>query len=83
VLPLVIGAGALLVERLRVDLMSVSIFRRRWLGLYFSSGAYLLAIAQPGGRRHDLDSFPMEPVSEDHRAEALAQLARRRELKIG
>lgn len=44
------------------------------------SQRYLEACAAAGAMRHDLDAFPVGPVSETHQAFARAELARRRGL---
>jgi hypothetical protein len=39
---------------------------------------YLKALARPDSMRHDIDGNPIEPVSDEHRADAMARLAGRR-----
>lgn len=49
---------------------------------YVRGASYLLALAQPGAMRHDIDGNPVEPVSEADRVRAqFAYLALRERLK--
>jgi hypothetical protein len=46
---------------------------------YFTGSiAYLTELSEPGAMRHGLDAAPLEPVSEEHRVEAVKLLAARR-----
>jgi sRNA-binding protein len=74
-LPLAIGTRQLLIERMGA---AATTSRRnkvsRLLRAYCRSARYLRAMAAPGAMRHDLDGNPVEPVSDEHRANALEML---------
>jgi hypothetical protein len=50
------------------------IMLRRLLAHLTACPLYLHALARPDSMRHDIDGHPVEPVSDEHRAEALARL---------
>lgn len=73
--------------RIHVDLQARApgVFTRRVLGPFFAryttSNAYLKALST-ATQRFDLDGQPAGEVTEEHRAAALTELARRREIAI-
>lgn len=73
--------------RIHVDLQARApgVFSRRVLGPFFArhttSNAYLKVLST-ATERFDLDGQPAGEVTEEHRAAALAELARRREIAI-
>ena len=83
--PLALGISRAIEARLTAkDGESKRIARHRikgWISRYTHSAGYLVALAQPGAMRHDVDGMPVEPVSEEHQAIAQAQLAERRKVK--
>jgi sRNA-binding protein len=77
--PLALGISRAIDARLTAkDGESKSVARHRvkgWISRYTRSAGYLLALAQPGAMRHDVDGVPVEPVSDEHQAVAQAQWA--------
>ncbi|MEO7151518.1 MAG: ProQ/FinO family protein, partial [Burkholderiaceae bacterium] len=77
------GAPKPLKLRIQTDIQqrAPGLFTRRalsaFLHRYTGSTGYLLAITRLG-QRHDLDGVAVEPISEEHRAVAATELARRR-----
>ena len=61
------------------------VFSKRTLGIFFSryttTTAYLKALAAPDTQRFDLDGQPAGEIAEEHRAAAVEELARRREMQ--
>lgn len=78
VLPLRIGIRAQLVE-LAKDGRRLQV--RKILKNYAGRTSYLRALAEEGAQRHDLTGTAIEPVSEEHRADAAKRLAVRLEWK--
>jgi sRNA-binding protein len=74
--PLAIGSLEPLLARLNVGLCPPERFG--WLlGWYASTTSYLIALAQRGAIRHDVDGRQVEPVSAEHRQGARARLKER------
>jgi sRNA-binding protein len=68
--PLKLGIHFDIQERAGMDSLQVGQF----MTFYTRCAAYLQAQVRPGAMRHDLDGNPVEPVSEQNRAYALAEL---------
>lgn len=79
-MPFALGTGAILKERLKPEASAKAyVFSMQ---RYTRGAAYLLALAQPGSQRFDIEGQPVEPVSEEHRIRAkFAYLALRERLK--
>lgn len=78
-MPFALGTHAILKERLKPD-ASVKAYAFS-MQRYTRGAAYLLALAQPGSLRFDIEGRPVEPVANDHRIHAqLAYLALRERL---
>lgn len=79
-LPFALGIHAILKERLKPDASAKAYAFS--MHRYTRGAAYLLALAQPGARRFDIEGQPAELVSEEHRIRAqFAYLALRERLK--
>lgn len=79
-LPFALGINAILKERLKPEASAKAyVFSMQ---RYTRGAAYLLALAQPGSQRFDIEGQPVEPVSEEHRIRAkFAYLALRERLQ--
>jgi hypothetical protein len=76
--PFVIGISADFEARRDPD-RSRPVTVQRLLAHVTASPLYLRALARPGSMRHDIDGNPVDAVSDEHRAEAMARLAERRQ----
>ena len=77
--PLKVGARGELIALTRPHLAHHHLHRA--LRRYTRAVPYLLACLKDGAMRHDLDGDPIEPISEEHRKLARADLAERRRLR--
>lgn len=78
--PLAIGSGKTIMAAAKeLEIPKTAI--RRWLRRWVSRTCYLKALATDGADRYDLEGNPVEPVSDDQRERALAELKRRLALR--
>lgn len=85
-LPLMVGIHQAIIDRLGLDSVQDRIALRVVLHNHTQWRAYQLALAAEGAMRHGLDGNPVEPVSDEHRAQAqdtLEKLKRKTQTKEG